>query len=170
MDGSLWSIDQIDHVFWAHYPSEAEETYFQKLYDVSLHHLVYTFMRHKYTPYCKKATGTCRVHFPQPPTPHTFVDEKGQLHLRRRPEDFGIVIFSPHQLCLTRGHICSFPVPGVSAIPYIATYLGKGDSYARTALINARRGEKKTAEKEKRDPKPLDVKKVRSFLCLSNNC
>lgn len=110
--------------------------------------------------------GKCRFHFPKPCNQASYLDDAGNFHPWRGPDDADIVEYNPHLLCQTRAHINCKLVIGTKAIPYVCSYLGKGDTYAKTAIIEARRAEKEAAAAQGREKAPVDIAHVYENRCV----
>lgn len=81
----------------------------------------------------------CRFRFPFDPCAATFVHDDGNVDLWRGPSDGDIVSYIPHLLCAAQQHIHTKIVFGPRAVPYVCKYLGKGDTYARAAILQAKK-------------------------------
>jgi hypothetical protein len=96
----------------------------------------------------------CRFHYNFKECPVTSCDSDGVISLWRGPGDGNIVSYNPHLLCAAQCHIHTTIVSGPRAIPYVCKYLGKGDTYARAAIVEA-----KAQRRASQDPNapPIDV-------------
>jgi Helitron helicase-like domain at N-terminus len=136
--GADWSVSDIDGMLWGHWPSQEEENFFYEVYGVSLQALVRKHMMHSHTAYCGGSDDNCRFNYPFAQRDSTTIDENNRVQVWRGPGDGYIVPYNPSLLCAAQCHIHTNIISGVNAIPYVCKYLGKGDTTARTAIVEAR--------------------------------
>lgn len=130
--GPPWTTADVDSVFMARIPTDAEEAMYP-----GITALIVELHVHGHTERCGELTGRCTFGFPQPPVAHTYCDAQGRWHLRRGPADAMIAPCMFRVLINTLSHTYATPAMGTVGFGYLLGYNCKGDPRAAMAIARA---------------------------------